>query len=79
MTKSAGSIGQLAENIVNQVKSEKLTKIAEYQLIKQASTEPPKTEIGRTLAKLAEEVRTQKLGISLEDLNSFLTEVSNAG
>lgn len=68
-----GSIGTLTEEILQEVRSAKLTKLAEHQMIKEAcESKPPRTELGRQLLKLAEELRSTGDEISVDDLQKFV-------
>jgi proline dehydrogenase len=68
-----GSIGLLAEEILDEVKNAKLTKLAEHQMIREACEHrPPQTELGKQLVKLAADLRTQSDEVSVDDLQRFV-------
>lgn len=74
-----GSIGQLAEKIVDEVKQNALTKIAQYEVVKEASKRPnPQTEIGKRLLKLAVDLREISEDVTVKDVQNFLKEVGHA-
>jgi len=75
-----GSIGKIAEEIVETVKQNGLLKIAQYQIVKEASQHPnPKTEIGKLLFKAAEDLRSKSADVSVAEVKDFLNEVGHAG
>jgi len=78
-----GTIGDIAEAIVNEVKAESLTKLAQTQFVKEASQTPnPKTAIGKLLHKVAGDLRRSPKGtdvVSVGDVREFLREVGHAG
>jgi hypothetical protein len=68
-----GSVGEIAERVLAEVRSAKLTKLAEHQMVKEASEKPrARTPIGQALLKFAEEVRAQRIEVSEEDLEKFV-------
>jgi hypothetical protein len=68
-----GSIGLLAEEILDEVKNAKLTKLAEHQMIKEACEHrPPQTELGKQLVKLSVELRAQAGEVTVDDLQKFV-------
>jgi proline dehydrogenase len=68
-----GSIGTLTEEILHEVRSAKLTKLAEHQMIKEACEKrPPTTELGKQLLKLATELRAMGDEITVDDLQKFV-------
>jgi hypothetical protein len=75
----AGSIGEIAEQVLEEVRSSKLTKLAQHEILKEAQAKPVvRTEVGKLLMKLAEEVKSGSADITTEDLETFLSGVSNA-
>jgi len=80
MNNSIGSIGQIAEAVLADVRESKLIKLAQQQFVKEAAEHPePRTEVAKSLHKLAEELRTEKDDVSVDEVLSFLSEVRNAG
>lgn len=68
-----GSIGTLTEEILQEVRSAKLTKLAEHQMIKEACEKrPPRTELGKQLLKLASELRSMGDEVTVDDLQKFV-------
>lgn len=75
----SGSIGQIAEAILSEVKTNKLIKLAQQTIIKEAAARPaPTTDIGKMLYKLAAEVRNGNTEISIADVKQFVKELENA-
>jgi hypothetical protein len=75
----ADSIGNLAEQVLNEVKSDKLVKLAQYKVLKEAQVKPRmRTEVGQALMKLAEELRNAPEDITMGDLEDFLSGSGNA-
>jgi hypothetical protein len=78
-----GSIGTLAEQIVNEVKSESLTKLAQTEFVKVAEKAPnPKTAVGQLLHKIAADLRASSGSddaVTIGDVKEFLREVGYAG
>lgn len=75
----AGSIGEIAEQVLDEVRSSKLTKLAQHKVLKEAGSKPIiRTEVGKLLLKLAEEVRHGSTDITAEDLDAFLSGVGDA-
>lgn len=75
----AGSIGEIAEQVLEEVRNSKLTKLAQHEILKEAQAKPVvRTEVGKLLMKLAEEVKAGSTDITTEDLETFLSGVSNA-
>lgn len=74
-----GSIGYIAEQVLQEVKSEKLVKIAQHQMVKEAQEKPVMhTEIGKTLMKLAEDLRDDSEGVTVGEFESFISEANDA-
>ena len=74
-----GSIGDLAEQVLREVKSDKLVKLAQYKVLKEAQEKPKmRTKVGQALMKLAEELRNEPEDITIGDLEDFLNGSSNA-
>jgi hypothetical protein len=73
----AGSIGQLADELVREVKAGKLTKLATYKILEEAETKTAaKTELGRSLLKLAAALRSKSsTGVSMDELKAFLSGI----
>jgi len=68
-----GSIGHLAEQVLAEVKSGALTKIAEVQLLDHAESQArAQTELGKGLLKLATTLRGKPHDVSMDELKSFL-------
>ena len=79
MNSAIGQIGQIAEKIVDEVRQNALIKVAQHEVVKEASKRPnPKTEIGKALYKLAEEVRKGSVDVTVDDVKNFLAEVGHA-
>jgi hypothetical protein len=75
-----GSIGKLAEEIVEGVKQNALLKIAQHEVVKEASQRPnPKTEVGKLLLKVAQDLRSKSEDVTVSDVQDFLNEVGHAG
>lgn len=75
-----GSIGTLAEEVLNEVKKTNLVKLAEYRILKNASErQPAKTEMGRLLQKVASLLRSKSDDVTVDDVASFVKELNNAG
>jgi len=74
-----GKIGQMAEQIVEEVRQNALTKIAQHEVVKEASKRPnPKTDIGKLLYKAAAELRQDIGDVTVSDVKKFLSETGNA-
>ena len=74
-----GTIGKLAEQIVEDVKQNALTKIAQHEVVREASRNPaPKTEIGKLLHKVAQDLRSKSDDVTVGDVQNFLDEVGHA-
>jgi hypothetical protein len=68
-----GSIGQLAEQVLAEVKSGAMTKIAEVQILNLAEeTARVQTVLGKSMVKLATSLRSKTSGISMDELKNFL-------
>ena len=72
------TIGDIAQEVLDEVRSSKLTKLAELEVLKNASAADHKNEIARTLHKLAMEVRANKIDVSVEDVVGLAREIVNA-
>lgn len=73
------TIGQLAEQILDEVKKEALVKIAQREVVKEASKRPNlKTDVGKLLHKFAEELRNAPQDVSVQDVKDFLKEAGHA-
>lgn len=69
----AGSVGEIAEKVLAEVRSAKLTKLAEHQMVKEASEKPRmQTPVGQALLKLAEDIKAQRIEVTDEDLEKFV-------
>lgn len=76
---SAGSIGALAQEVLDEVRKTNLVKVAERQILKTASSKTPaKTEIGQLLQKVASRLRSKSDEVTVGDVEDFVREVSNA-
>jgi len=69
-----GSIGNIAEEILAEVKAGKLTKVAEHVILEEAEKKAvARTDLGRAALKLAAELRTNAgSDVSVEDLRQFV-------
>lgn len=75
-----GAIGKLAEEIVESVKQNALLKIAQHKVVKEASQKPHlKTEVGRLLHKMAQDLRSKSADVTVAEVQEFLDEVGHAG
>lgn len=75
----SGSIGKIAEELLSDVKSNKLIKLAQQTIIKEATVRPaPTTDVGKLLHKLAEEVRSGRVEVSIADVKQFVEGLKNA-
>ena len=75
----SGSIGQIATSILDEVKANKLIKLAQQTIIKEAAHRPePTTDVGKLLHKLAEEVRSGNVDVSVADVKQFVEGLKNA-
>ena len=75
----AGSIGEIAEQVLAEVRSSKLTKLAQHEILKEAQATPVvRTEVGKLLMKLSEDMRSVSADITTDDLETFLSGVSDA-
>ena len=67
------SIETLAEEVLQEVKSAKLTKLAQHQFVKESAKKPNiTTNIGKALVKLAEDLRSNSGSITAKDLEDFV-------
>lgn len=73
----AGSIGNLAEEVLQEVKSDKLVKIAQHKILQEAKP-TMHTSIGRTLMKLAVDIRNAPEDVTVGELENFISEADNA-
>ena len=72
-------IGDIAEQVLEEVRSANLTKIAEHEVIQAEGRKPrPKTALGAALLKCAEDLRSMNEDITVEELQGFLGRVQNA-
>ena len=73
----AGSIGQLADELIREVKAGKLVKLAEHQLLKEAESKATaRTEFGNVLLKLAAALRSKSGSqVSMDDMRAFLSGI----
>ncbi len=72
-----GSIGKIAEEVLQEVKEGKLTKLAEHAIVedaeKQASSRAP---LGQAALKLAAVIRSNaSTGVSVGELKAFVDQV----
>ncbi len=72
-----GSIGQLADELVREVKAGKLVKLAEHQILEEAEMKvAANTELGRSLLKLATALRSKSGdNVSMNELKAFLSGI----
>ncbi len=71
-----GSIGKLAEDVVNEVKNLKLEKLAEHKKEAAAASRPKlETQIGAALQKLAEDLHSKSNDVTVSDVTDFVNEV----
>jgi hypothetical protein len=76
---AAGSIGSLAQEVLNEVRKDNLMKVAEHQILKTASSRTPATtEIGQLLQKVANRLRSKSDEVTVGDVENFLRELSDA-
>jgi len=69
----SGSIGKLAEQVLEEVKKGSLVKLAEYRLVKEAMEKPTgQHPFARALLKLAETLRRKNEDVSVGDLKEFM-------
>jgi hypothetical protein len=70
------SIGTLAEQVLEEVRGAKLTKLAEHTIIKDAAENPPvRTALGKELLKIADSLRSAAAGnddVTVADLQEFV-------
>lgn len=75
----AGSIGELAEQVLQEVKSEKIVKLAQHRILKEAQAKPVMhTKVGKTLMKLAADLRSEPTDLTVSDVENFVNEAGNA-
>ena len=68
-----GTIGTLAEQVLQEVKQGSLIKLAEYRMVKEALERPTaRHPFARALLKLAEVLRRKNADVSIEDLQEFM-------
>lgn len=69
----SGSIGKLAEQVLQEVKEGNLVKLAEYRMVKEACEKPTtRHPFSTALVKLAEILRRKTPDVSIEELKGFL-------
>ena len=69
----SGSIGILAEQVLQEVKKGSLVKLAEYRMVKQAVEKPTAQHpFAKALLKLAEDLRRKTTDVSVGELKEFL-------
>ena len=74
-----GSIGQLAQQVLDEVKANKLIKLAQQTIIKETTQHPAMvTDVGKLLHKLGEEVRSGRADISVDDVKKFVEGLKHA-
>ena len=73
----AGQIGQLADELIREVKAGKLVKLAEHKILKEAESKATaRTELGNALLKLAAALRGKSSSqVTMEDLKAFLSGI----
>lgn len=70
------SLAKIANDILAEAKAAKLTELATRQIVKKAAARPAAhTELGRELQKLAEALRTNTVGVTVDDVKAFLMGV----
>ncbi len=73
------SIGELAEQALREVRSSKIVKLAQHQILKEAQTKPTMhTEVGKVLMKLAVELRNETEDVTVSEFENFISENGNA-
>lgn len=72
-----GSIGQIAEEVLQEVKNGKLTKLAEHIIVEDAEKRATAhTELGKAALKLATVLRAQDgVGVTVNDLKQFVDRI----
>ena len=69
----AGSIGNLAEQVLEEVRSEKLVKLAQVQTVDVDGKKPRmRTEIGKALYKAAQALRSGDTEVTVGDVEDFV-------
>ena len=69
----SGSIGNLAEQVLREVRSGELTKLAQHEILRDTERTPKlETEIGKALYKAAQELRNNPDEITVSDVEEFL-------
>jgi len=73
----AGSIGQIAEEVLQHVKDGGLTKLAEHVIVKEAEKKvAARTELGQAALKLATLLRSNTgSDVTLDELKQFIASV----
>lgn len=75
-----GSIGNLAEQVLDEVRSNKLTKLAQHEIVKEAAARPNVTSpLGQALLKVAAGLRDQNDDVTVADVENLVREVNDAG
>lgn len=72
-----GSIGQIAEEVLQEVKDGKLTKLAEHVIVEEAEKKASaQTELGRAALKLAAVIRSNAgSGVTIGELKQFVDRI----
>ena len=71
----SGTIGKLAEQVLQEVKQGGLVKLAEYRLVKEAVSKPTAQHpFAQALLKLAEILRRKTEKISVAELKEFVAK-----
>lgn len=74
-----GSIGNLAEQVLQEVKGQKIVKLAQHRILQESQDKPVMhTEVGKNLMKLAEDLRNESDDVTVAELETFLNEAANA-
>jgi len=74
-----GSIGNLAQQVLDEVKANNLVKLAEHQILQNVSgQQPATTEIGQLLQKVAGLLRSKSSNVTVGDVGDFLEELNHA-
>lgn len=69
-----GSIGQLAEQVVAEIKAGAMTKLAEHEILDEAETRnTARTDLSKAMLKLATTLRSKAPNdITINELKSFI-------
>lgn len=71
-----GSIGQLADQVLAEVKTGKLVKLAEQKILKHAEARAPvHNDLSLTLLKLASHLRSKPSDVSMDEFRTFIARI----